>query len=171
MAEIENQLMMGEKLLVPPENMNWQRDRAVLLPRGMSRRINLGTYFADAEVAVDPVWVELIAAELNDMPLYMRQMVETPTALLPPYSPSSRMADRHGYRTRRHAPAVRRASSTARMEQSMLNARSTATLRLVRGPRTCEKLQCSAARMIDLICREHVEKSIEHAQNAAIRQV
>lgn len=72
-AEIYDQFLVGKDIVVAPVVVCGQRERAVFLPRGVWRRVNMTTCEMSEERVVGPVWLERVDAQLDDMPVFRRE--------------------------------------------------------------------------------------------------
>lgn len=70
--KLYDQFMVGEDLVVAPIVVQGQRERAVFLPRGLWRKVNLSNCRGDGGEILGPVWLDGVPVPLDDMPVYMR---------------------------------------------------------------------------------------------------
>lgn len=72
-TDIYDQFMVGDNVVVAPIIIQGQRERAVFLPRGLWRRVDLSVCKPDGDHITGPVWLEKVSAEVNDMPVYIAE--------------------------------------------------------------------------------------------------
>lgn len=72
-ANIYDQFMLGKNLVVAPVVKAGGKSRSVFLPRGAWRRVELLNCNGAGEKISGPVWLEDIEADLQDMPVFIRE--------------------------------------------------------------------------------------------------
>lgn len=71
-TETGDQFMLGDALIVAPVVQEGARQRRAYLPKGQWQRVNLDSGKNEGEVLLGPLWLENVAADLDDMPTWRR---------------------------------------------------------------------------------------------------
>lgn len=71
--QICDEFMVGSDLLVAPIVVRGQRTRAVFLPQGVWQRVDMTTCTGDGKDIVGPIWLQMVAAGLDNMPVFLRK--------------------------------------------------------------------------------------------------